>query len=183
MNFSPEPTKNRSVWFIVVIILMGILGLIAYLFWNSPNQKLDRECKEFGEIFAKEHDLFIDKKISKIDFFYSKKLDTCVMSEVDELGNIFHLADIKLNFIRQEFTEFGLLPLYMGNIFYCDKDGADSAIIEKVIEYKGQIMKINYDKWLDNGEGGLPRTLKTPEKPYTREDCQRVYSKKIQEIR
>jgi hypothetical protein len=62
-------------------------------------------------------------------------------------------------------------------LMYCDPDGADSVIIEKVKQYRGHVFTVPYREWLDDGFGGLPRTLKTPEKLYTKTACQKVFDK------
>ncbi len=68
-------------------------------------------------------------------------------------------------------------------IFYCDKDGADSAIIAKVEKLNGDVESQKYADWLDNEEGGPARTNKTPEHPYTQEKCSALMDKKLAELR
>lgn len=68
-------------------------------------------------------------------------------------------------------------------IFSCAADGATSAILAKVKEYKGDVEDKTYALWLDDGEGGPPATNKTPKHPYTRSDCQRLMDKKLKELK
>jgi hypothetical protein len=68
-------------------------------------------------------------------------------------------------------------------IFSCTKDGVNSAIIAKVSQFHGHIADKTYSLWLDNGEGGLPATLKTPAHPYTQTDCRRLMEKSMAELK
>jgi hypothetical protein len=78
----------------------------------------------------------------------------------------------------------GKLMLYENNeIFGCTRSGANSAILAKVSEFHGAIADKTYRLWLDNGEGGMPATLKTPPHPYTRSDCERLMEKKLSELK
>lgn len=69
------------------------------------------------------------------------------------------------------------------NLFYCDQDGANSVLLDKVKELRGNVFNVSYKQWLDYGEGGVPRTSKTPNKPYTREKCRRLYDGWIKRLR
>ena len=116
---------------------------------------------------------------TKVSFFYSKRLDTCVAQSIDELGNDYSICDIKRNYIKQEFDD----PTICEGVFHCDKDGVDNIMLEKAEKYNGNLFHISYSEFLDNGKGGKPRTLKTPEKFYTREKCEMMFNKKTSEIR
>lgn len=68
-------------------------------------------------------------------------------------------------------------------IFSCDKDGANGAILTKVDQYHGHVADKSYSLWMDNGENGLPATVKTPDHSYSRNDCERLMNKKLAELR
>jgi hypothetical protein len=76
--------------------------------------------------------------------------------------------------------DYMLMGLNM--IFYCDVHGASSAILSKVQERHGDISELTYSLWQDNGEGGPPATIKTPEKPYSQDRCARLFENKMQEL-
>ena len=101
------------------------------------------------------------------------------MYKYNELLNEWGVYDIQRNFIKQELDN----PIIMGVLFFCDKDGADNSVLEKVEKYNGKLFRVSYSEYLDNGEGGQPRALKTPEKPYAREQCQRLFNNKLHEIK
>ncbi len=140
-------------------------------------QRLNKQCQDFGKNVVAEHTGMFEGE--KVSFFYSKRLDTCVAKNIDELGNDFSLCDIKRNYIKQEFTD----PTICGGVFHCDKDGVDNVVLEKAEKYNGKLFEVSYSEFLDNGEGGEPRTLKSPEKPYTREKCKMMFDKKLSEIK
>jgi hypothetical protein len=78
----------------------------------------------------------------------------------------------------------GSLVLYETNvIFDCSSSGANSAILAKVDEYHGMVADKGYGLWMDDGDGGQPATLKTPKRPYSRNDCERLMEKKLRELR
>ncbi len=68
-------------------------------------------------------------------------------------------------------------------IFSCTKDGANNAILAKVREFHGDVGDKSYSLWMDDGNGGPPATVKTPEHPYTRDQCERLMEKKITELK
>ncbi|MCA1807814.1 MAG: hypothetical protein LC687_08220, partial [Actinobacteria bacterium] len=68
-------------------------------------------------------------------------------------------------------------------LLHCDPDGVDSVIVEQVRKYRGDIWNVTYSEWLDDGYGGPPRALKTPARPYTREQCTTVYKKWMKYLR
>lgn len=159
---------------------VGVLAILLFVYQNVPltqAQRLNKQCQDFGKGVVTEHEGMFEG--TKVSFFYSERLDTCVAKSVDELGNDYSLCDIKRNYIKQEFED----PTTCGTVFHCDKDGVDNVVLEKAEKYNGNLFRISYSEWLDNGEGGQPRAIKTPEKPYTREKCEIMFDKKLQEIR
>jgi hypothetical protein len=68
------------------------------------------------------------------------------------------------------------------SIFSCTKDGINSVIINKVNELHGHVMDKPYIVWMDNGEGGPPATLKTPDHPFSQVDCKRAMDKMVSEL-
>lgn len=150
--------------FIIVLILVGSLIPI------TKAQKLDKQCEKFGKsyISKEENDNFTEAERS---FFYSKRLDTCLMTEVDELGIDFLILDIKQNFLKD-----------IKLVFQCDRSGVDNLILDKAEKYNGELFTVDFEEFLDDGQGGLPRTLKTPEMPYSRDKCRYMFEKKLKEL-
>jgi len=166
----------KTIWIAgSVIILVAFLVMAKVPLTQA--QRLNAQCKDFGNaVITENKHLFDDSSV--ISFFYSERLDTCVKQEVDELGNEYSLCDIKRNYIKQELGDISIC----GGIFYCDKDGVDNVILAKAEANNGILFHLSYSEFLDNGEGGEPRTLSTPEKPYSRERCQTLFNHKIKEI-
>ena len=159
----------------IVLIIVVIL-----VFQNVPftqKQLLNKECQYFAKGVVAEHEGMFEG--TKVIFFYSNRLDTCIAQSIDELGNDYGLCDIKRNYIKQ-----GLLdPTICGGVFHCDKDGVDNVVLEKAEKYNGNLFEVSYKEFLDNGEGGEARAIKTPEKFYTREKCETMFNNKLSEIK
>lgn len=163
-------------WVGGVALVVAIVLIYQYVPLTQA-QRLNKQCQDFGKSVVTEHEGMFEGE--KVSFFYSKRLDTCIAQSIDELGNDYSLCDIKRNYIKQEFED----PTICGGVFHCDKDGVDNVVLEKAEKYNGNLFKVSYSEFLDNGEGGEPRTLKTPEKPYTRGKCESLFSKKLSEIK
>lgn len=170
---SNSKIKKYSAGFILMLVTVLILQNIPI----TQTQKFNKQCQDFGKSVVAEHKgMFSGTEYS---FFYSKRLDTCVAKSIDELGNDYSLCDIKRNYIKQSLLD----PTNCGGIFHCDKDGVDNVVLEKAEKYNGNLFEISYKEFLDNGEGGEARAIKTPEKPYTREKCISMFNKKLSEIK
>jgi len=68
-------------------------------------------------------------------------------------------------------------------IFSCSSSGANSAVIAKVKEFHGDVADKRYPVWMDDGNGGPPATVKTPEHPYTRDQCEQLMGRKVAELK
>lgn len=170
-----ENIKKYKLLGSIVLIVVFVL-----VFQNVPftqAQRLNKQCQDFAKGVVAEHEGMFEG--TKVSFFYSNRLDTCIAQSIDELGNDYSLCDIKRNYIKQ-----GLLdPTNCGGVFHCDKDGVDNVVLEKAEKYNGNLFEVSYKEFLDNGEGGEARAIKTPEKPYTREKCEMMFNKKLSEIK
>jgi hypothetical protein len=68
------------------------------------------------------------------------------------------------------------------SIFSCTKEGINNVILSKVNELHGHVIDKPYSDWMDNGEGGPPATLKTPDHPFSQADCKRAMDKMVSEL-
>jgi hypothetical protein len=115
--------------------------------------------------------LMIDFKANSISVIdYPKKIETTDFCKAFQIVNSYTLR--------------GGTYMLMGlnTIFYCDVNGADSTILSKVREYHGDIDALTYSLWQDNGEGGSPATVKTPERPYSQDRCAQLFRQKLGEL-
>lgn len=107
-----------------------------------------------------------DYRLYRIEAFVSEKLDTCIHIEVRLFGAEVMVRDMTEAVLKNGTGRFPPLLLH------CDESGVDEANIEAVRTHGGTMTDVPFDEWLTDGQGGLPRTLRTPEKPYTRDDCE-----------
>ena len=124
-----------------------------------------RQGKEPLSYFAKENPM------GKLSGFFSTIIDGCVATMVDDLKNEWLIFDIHNSLLRDFKT-----------LFQCQRGGVDNVNLEKARAFHGYVIKERYGKWLDDGLGGPPATLKTPSKPFTREDCRHAFNMKVAEL-
>ena len=107
--------------------------------------------------------------------FHSPIPDACIHIEKSLVGVDFEIRDLSKTVIRD----------YPGTalIFGCTQDCANSIILENVRKLKGRVFNESYSKWLDDGFGGIPTTLKTPRIPNTKSKCMEILKKWMKVLR
>lgn len=144
----------------------------------SVRTERDRACEGFSVRHRRQ--LGADFKTDKIIDFYSEKIDTCVEARESQIENSFVVVDISGGFIKPMLEA----PGDMGQgIFDCDSSGVDHMLTDKVREHHGYVDKVPYKEWMDDFQGGLPRTVKSAPKMLTRSDCERWFKKELRELR
>jgi hypothetical protein len=139
-------------------------ALLVLVSGFACQREQDRTCVELGRQYVEKP----GRDLSNVatESFFSPAFDACIHSEVAKVGVQFDIVDLSQSIIRT------------GNrLLHCDVNGADSVILDSVRRHRGLVMSIPCKDWLDDGFGGPPRTLKTPDRPYTRADCERVFQK------
>jgi hypothetical protein len=121
------------------------------------NQHINRMKEEFKQNYAN----------LRTQDFYSPAIEACIQIEESIVGVNVEIRD----------NSNSLLKGPSNLLLHCDVDGADSVIISMVREHRGAMFEVPFVEWLDDGFGGPPRTLKTPDRPYTREQSARVLDK------
>ena len=97
--------------------------------------------------------------------FYSKKYDSCVYTQIANIGNAFIIRDLSQTIIRDG-------PIYFSTLLNCGHDGANSANMEAIRRFRGKVYNVAYKEWLDDGYG-VNQPLYRPDKTYT--PCARLY--------
>ena len=100
-----------------------------------------------------------DYRLYNVYTFYNEELDACIHVEEKLIGAGVLVEDLTKRFIDYPFL-------------YCDEFGVDEAIIDVVLRNKGKMGNVPFKEWLTDGQGGLPRALKTPEQPLDRLACE-----------
>lgn len=136
-----------------------------------------------------------DYTLVRVEGFYSPILDACIHAESAEVGVYANIRDLSHTFFRE--NPLGV-SLYCTNhgielascpsiptevLLGCDADGANSVIVDRVRKYRGWVDTLPYSEWQDDGFGGPPSSDKTPENPYTKEQCALLYDKWIRYVR
>ncbi len=115
----------------------------------------------------------VDYTITEVDSFYSAVYDVCIHTERSIIGNDFKIADLSFSlFSRDDVPQQKYL-------LTCDRNGANSVILKAVIAHRGRMAHVPYKDWLDDGFGGPPATLKAPDVPYTKAQCELLFAKWI----
>lgn len=177
----------RTIILVLLSALTGSLGTYLFLIhrlqsgalYASPaRSKLDENCRKYGEEHRKQ--LALKTDFDQVNDFYSPKLDTCVEAQSSSIENSFLVKDISGGFIKPSIEGFGD---FGQALFDCDSSGVDHTILAKVKERHGYVDKVSYSEWMDDFNGGPPRTVKTAEKWYTRKDCEEFFQKELKELR
>ena len=91
---------------------------------------------------------------------------------MSDIRNDFEIVDLSRDFMRGD----------VGIIFACNAHGVFNTLLDKVEAHDGYIDNVTYSEWQDDGNGGPPATIKTPTQRTTREDCEKLFRKKLQEV-
>jgi hypothetical protein len=159
--------------------------------------RLNRICEAEGREFLDKEHLTPGERPSTVQAFYSQKVNTCVQIEiydrppwssgakwsyiVRDVTNGFLHWSLGVNPVAESNSD-RLIKVNPNQIFDCSPFGANSAILSKVREYHGDVADKTYSLWLDNGNGGPPATIKTPDHPYSQDDCERLMRRKLEEL-
>ena len=166
----------------LALVLVGVLAVSAFYDPHAPwlpqaiRPKKDRKCAEFVE--EKIRKWGISDTSGESNVFYSARLETCVQSRTSSIRNDFHIADFSRDFLRPSIDE----PDGVGPIFGCSPDGANNVLLDKVEAHHGYVWHVAYDEWMDDGNGGPPATVRMPAKKFGREDCEKLFRRKLKEI-
>ncbi|MFG6569806.1 hypothetical protein [Sulfitobacter sp. 1A13679] len=112
-----------------------------------------------------------DYRLYDVDAFYSDKLDACIHVEKKLIGPEVFVRDLTRSVIRNDNA------YYPPALMHCDVSGIDEADISAVREHRGSVSHVPLEEWMSDGQGGLPRALKTPSEPFRRADCENALTR------
>lgn len=107
-----------------------------------------------------------DYRLYNVRAFYSEKLDACIHVEAKLVGAEVFVRDLTRAIVKSDNA------IYPPVLLHCDVSGIDQADIDAVRKHFGFVEDVPYREWLTDGQGGLPRALKTPDKPFDRATCE-----------
>jgi hypothetical protein len=132
----------------------------------------------------------------KVSGFHSGKLNTCIETRVEAnlTGTFSYLIrDVGHGFIveanldalrmRAQTDVGGLYADTTQNLFFCDREGVDNVLLEKVRQHRGLVWNLSYVDYMDDYNGGPPRTNRAPDKMLTDAECRAYFHRKLSELR
>ena len=152
------------------LITTAALALSLPVASYAGKPSADEECKALSDAVVQymKGNKIVDYSVVTADAFYSEKLGACFYTEIADSGGMYKIRDLSKTIIKDG-------PDYFNTLFYCDREGANSAKLDVLKKYQGNVYKYSYRDWQDDGFGGLPATIKPPEKPYTDDMCKKLY--------
>ncbi len=155
----------------VHIIFIGACISVSDISAQAQPSEQERTCAALGAAHIENAKTEWGRDYTNLETrtFYSAVLESCVHIEIAVIGVEIQIRDLSHSVMR----DGGNFNLLMD----CSADGANSIVLAAVRARFGRVMTVPYREWLDDGFGGRPATLKTPERPYARADCQRVLEK------
>jgi hypothetical protein len=159
---------------LIISIVIFLLPVASY----AGDSSLDDKCKSLSDDLVKymTDNKVVDYSVITVNSFFSDKLRACIHTEVSDFGEVFKIRDVGKTVIKDG-------PEYFNTLFYCDRNGASSAKLDILKKLDGKVHGLSYREWQDDGHGGLPASLKTPDKPYTKDMCTKLYNNWIKRIK
>ena len=157
--------------FIVLMTLVGATTGMSNISAQEDESEQDRVCAALGAAHVEraKTEWGRDYTNREVRTLYSAALESCVHIETVIVGVDVQIRDLSRSVLRDGDNHNVLLD--------CSADGANSVILTAVRARFGRVFNVPYREWLDDGFGGPPATLMTPDSPYTRADCERVLEK------
>jgi len=152
-----------------------VITLTAHVVLAEDRKKLDVLCKQEGaRVVLRDHDQqyrFWGTPGVDLHFSFSPVVGACIGTRVDYIRNQWDIQDFTSTFSDIKF------------VFACEKSGVSNMLLNTVRKYHGRIYAIPYNLWMDDGEGGPPKSNKEPSTPPTREKCDALFRRKLTELR
>ena len=166
-----SPVEILPMRSIVLMILVGATTGMSNISAQEDQRAQDRACAALGAAHVEraKTEWGRDYTNREVRTLYSAALESCVHIETVIVGVDVQIRDLSRSVLRDGDNHNVLLD--------CSADGANSVILSAVRARFGRVFNVPYREWLDDGFGGPPATLMTPDSPYTRADCERVLEK------
>lgn len=150
--------------------------LIAFVALTGCQSKEERGCAELKRNYIGEQKDWRKEEVPFITFdsFISKTVNTCIITEANEMKNSFVIRDAALNFIKER---------QASQLFSCDENGVNNIVLEAARRLGGYVFNVPYKEYLDNMEGGPPATLQTPPAKYTSARCKALFERRVKQLR
>ncbi len=156
---------------IVLMTLVGATTGMSNISAQEDQRAQDRACAALGAAHVEraKTEWGRDYTNREVRTLYSAALESCVHIEIVIVGVDVQIRDLSRSVLR----DGGNLNVLLD----CSADGANSVILTAVRARFGRVFNVPYREWLDDGFGGPPATLMTPDRPYTQADCEKLLEK------
>ena len=159
--------------FIISTLLMFLTGFAAIAANQSQREKkcnaqTERQLQMVESPFAKWSERLPGAKIYGR---FSPDIDGCLAMIEAKIQNVWFIFDLENKLMEQFYP-----------LFYCDEDGIDNIIIPVAKKFRGKLATTSFFKYMDDGDGGPPRVINTPIKPYTPKMCETTFRRRVQAL-
>src|SRR5438552_13938202 len=131
----------RRCYLLLLPILLASCQQAGQLYDSLAGSPVDSKCRELGSNYIEKakKDHTQDYTLLKTDSFYSKSLDSCIHTEVSEVGVDFNIYDLSDSLLKGKAA-----------LLHCDAEGADSVIVEAVRKHRGYMFTVPYNEQVDD---------------------------------
>lgn len=166
------PVKPMQQRLIILMMIVGATTSVSDINAQEDESEQDRVCAALGaaHVESAKTERGRDYTNREVRTLYSAALESCVHIETVIIGVGLEIRDLSRSVMRDGSNLHNILV-------DCSADGANSVILTAVRARFGRVFNVPYREWLDDGFGGPPATLMTPDSPYTRADCEKVLEK------
>ena len=142
----------------------SIAILIGWAATGAQADTVDRAaiCSDLSQEYIVKHEPNRDYRLYRTFEFYSTKIDACIHIEAKLFGTSVEIRDLT----GVVFAD------HQNLLLHCDVSGIDDVNIGVVWSHRGDISEVPYKDWMTDGQGGPPRSVKTPDTPLSRNDCE-----------
>lgn len=152
---------------VVAIVVLVVLGCDQ----KSGKLTLNERCKALlaQELEQDKQNKFPqpDAVMSDFDAFYSEKLSTCVMAQVNPIKHTYFIRDLGENFLKD-----------VPRLFQCDSELHSEANLTRVPMYDGYVANVPYSDWSISDDRSTAGKVKL-----SPSECQRRFEAMLQRIR
>ena len=157
-------TPTRMIFCILSALLSSSFAASQSRADNLEDSVCNRLAVEYLNLLYTERDLIN----LETESFYSASFDSCILGIRAIVTPFSEVIDLTKNIYRDCLGQSCIL-------MSCERDGINSVILRRADEYDGKLFGRKSADFLDDGFGGIPRTIAPPPSPVSKKQCMEVY--------